>query len=72
MNVVCLREAESIDHLLVSYPFACSLWFSINGWFNCSWVLLNSLGSSMQTWSGGRLCQGEGLSGECLSLESFG
>lgn len=56
---MCLKEAELMDHLLVTCTFAILNWTSIIGWFDCSWVLPNSLGLLYHAWYGSRLHQGK-------------
>lgn len=46
-----------MDHLLVTCSFAILNWTSIIGWFDCSWVLPNSLGLLYHAWYGSRLHQ---------------
>lgn len=36
---MCLKDVESVVHLLVNCERSCFLWISMLSWFGCSWVL---------------------------------
>ena len=40
---MCLRDEESVDHLLLNCKSAQSLWMAIIGGFGCCWALPQSL-----------------------------
>ena len=40
----CIKEVESMVHLLVNCSFARSIWTSIISWFDFNWVLPNFFG----------------------------
>lgn len=48
--LMCLHDAETVDHLLLRCEVAQFLWNSILPWFDCSWVSHNSMGAFYHTW----------------------
>ena len=47
---MCLRDEESVDHLLLNCKEAQSLWRAVVGWFDCRWVFPKSLIELFQAW----------------------
>lgn len=48
--LMCLQDAETVDHLLLCCEVAQFLWNWILSWFDCSWVSQNSMGAFYHTW----------------------
>lgn len=48
--LMCFHNAELVDHSLVSWPLARSMWLSVLVWFNCSWAMPDSLSSFFVAW----------------------
>ena len=47
---LCLKDEESVDHLLLKCNFAHKTWSVVLGWFGCSWILPNSLLNLFEAW----------------------
>ena len=47
---MCLRDKESMDHLMLDCKTAQSIWSSVVGWFDCCWVFPKSLSELFQAW----------------------
>lgn len=47
---MCLREEESVDHLMLNCRIAQALWTAVVGWFGCSCVFRESIIELIQAW----------------------
>ena len=51
--LMCLKDVESVDHLLVNCERSCFVWILILSWFGCSWVLSCSSKALFRAWMKG-------------------
>lgn len=49
--LMCLAEAETVNHLLLNCKVAQKLWNSILTWFDCSWLMPTRLSIMFEAWS---------------------
>ena len=47
---MCLRDEESVEHLLLNCKSAQTIWMAIIGGFDCCWALPHSLPELFQAW----------------------
>ena len=47
---MCLRDEESVNHLLLNCSIASTLWYSVADWFGCSWVFPDCILDHFLSW----------------------
>ncbi|GMP86349.1 hypothetical protein CsSME_00039152 [Camellia sinensis var. sinensis] len=66
--VFCHNEIETVEHILLYYPFVWLLWSNIVRWWGLQWVLPGSVNGLLNWWDGCRLKKLEKKIWKVLSL----
>ncbi|XP_077240384.1 uncharacterized protein LOC143881283 [Tasmannia lanceolata] len=60
--ILCQKNVETMDHVLLLCPFSSSVWMDIMRFCGMSWATLNSISETLKSWGGAfKGCIGESL-----------
>ena len=57
---MCLKDEETIDHLLLQCNNAMKIWNTVINWFGCSWVFPKRAQDLFMAWISNWVTKGEG------------